>query len=107
MKVITKEGLDKTDLIYLNSEINILHKLDHPNVVKYYETYDDKNFLYLVMEYVKGTDLGAKFLSQPNNKFSEIEAATLLHNLFLAVNHCHSVGVIHRDIKMDNIMITD
>jgi serine/threonine protein kinase len=35
-----------------------------------------------------------------------VEAATIIHNLFLAVNHCHALGVIHRDIKLDNIMVT-
>lgn len=38
-------------------EVDILTKLDHPNIVKYYESYDDEKFLYLVMEYIGGGEL--------------------------------------------------
>ena len=41
----------------LIEEIEIIQRLDHPNVVNYFETYDDAKFLYLVMEYVKGEEL--------------------------------------------------
>jgi calcium-dependent protein kinase len=43
------------DLIY--QEVDILTKLDHPNIVKYYETYDDEKYIYLVMEYIGGGEL--------------------------------------------------
>jgi calcium-dependent protein kinase len=42
------------------NEVKILNKLDHPNICKYFETYDDKQYIYLVMEYVEGTDLYSK-----------------------------------------------
>ncbi len=41
----------------MKAEINILSWLDHPNIVKYYETYENKDFLYIVMEYCPGGDL--------------------------------------------------
>ena len=41
-------------------EVAILHSLDHPNIVKYYETYNDQKYIYLVMEYVNGTQLFEK-----------------------------------------------
>ena len=41
-------------------EVNILNTLDHPNIVNYFETYDDKKYIYLVMEYVKGMELFEK-----------------------------------------------
>ena len=53
--------LDKQKLRYeldlIMEEINVLHKLDHPNIVNYFETYDSETHLYLVMEYIGGMDL--------------------------------------------------
>jgi len=46
---------DQIDAIH--EEIKILNKLDHPNIVKYYETYLDKKYIYLVMEYIDGGEL--------------------------------------------------
>ena len=91
----------------LREEINILYKLDHPNIVNYFETYDDKKFLYLVMEYVKGMELFDKITHKKNQKFGEKTAAKYMLQLFKAINHCHANGVVHRDVKPENIMITD
>lgn len=43
--------MSKSDIQEINSEVNILNELDHPNIVKYYEVYEDKKSLYIVMEY--------------------------------------------------------
>ena len=86
-------------------EINILSKLDHPSIVNYFETYDDKKYIYLVMEYVQGKEMFEK-ISQ-RKRFTEKMTAKYMQELFKAINHCHAQGVIHRDIKPENIMITD
>jgi calcium-dependent protein kinase len=83
-----------------------LTKLDHPNIVKYYETYDDDKYIYLVMEFIGGGELFDKIAQQSNNVFSEEMAAYYMKKLFSALNHMHSQGVVHRDIKPENIMLT-
>ena len=88
-------------------EVAILHSLDHPNIVKYYETYNDHKYIYLVMEYVSGKALFEKITEQENQTFNEMEAARYMKQLFQAINHCHAYNIVHRDIKPDNIMITD
>ena len=56
IKVLDKVKLrDNIDCIM--EEVAILHSLDHPNIVKYYETYNDQKYIYLVMEYVTGMPL--------------------------------------------------
>ena len=47
-------------------EVSALHRLDHPNIVKYYETYNDRRFTYLVMEYITGTNLFDFISQQPD-----------------------------------------
>jgi len=56
IKVLDKQKLvDNIDCIM--EEVAILHTLDHPNIVKYFETYDDNKYIYLVMEYISGGQL--------------------------------------------------
>ncbi len=89
----------------LKSEIKILSKLDHPNICKYYETYESPNYVYLIMEYCGGGDLFDRITSQKEGcNFSEQKAAIIMKKLFLAINHCHTNGVVHRDLKPENIM---
>ena len=54
--------------------MKILTKLDHPSIVKYYETYDDTKYMYLVMEYCSGGELFDKIAAQENQAFNESEA---------------------------------
>lgn len=57
IKTIFKKNLSKEELVNIHNEIKLLYHLDHPGIVKYYETYDDDNYIYLVMEYLEGQDL--------------------------------------------------
>lgn len=63
--MINKKKL-RGNIDILKEEVNILTKLDHPNIVKYYETYDDHKFLYLVMEYCSGGELFEKIAKKKN-----------------------------------------
>ena len=56
IKVLDKERL-RANIDCIMEEVAILHSLDHPNIVKYYETYNDQKYIYLVMEYVTGMPL--------------------------------------------------
>jgi len=57
IKVIDKSKLSLEDLESLKNEVLIMQTVDHPNIVKYFETYDDKKFIYLVMELCTGGEL--------------------------------------------------
>ena len=71
-------------------EVDILTKLDHPNIVKYYESYDDEKFLYLVMEYIGGGELFDHIYQQHNQVFTEEVAKKYMKTLFEACHHMHS-----------------
>ena len=93
------------NLAKLKEEIKILAKLDHPNICKYYETYESPKHVYLIMEYCGGGDLFDKITShKEGSQFTEQKAADIMKKLFLGINHCHSNGVVHRDLKPENIM---
>ena len=65
IKVMNKKKL-KDHLDIIQEEVSILTKLDHPNIVKYYETYTDEKYIYLVMEYIDGGELLDKITEQEN-----------------------------------------
>jgi len=65
IKVMDKEKLG-SNLNLIMDEVTTLNDLDHPNIVKYFETYNDHKYIYLVMEYIKGKQLFDKITNQQN-----------------------------------------
>ena len=106
VKVIKKTHLSAEDLLGLRREVSIMSKVDHPSIVKYYETYDDKRYIYLVMELCTGGELFTK-ITETGKPMKEAEAAVEMSKLLRALQHCHSQNIIHRDIKPENIMYGD
>ena len=105
VKTMQKKKIGDGVLEKLKQEIKILSRLDHPNICKYYETYESPKHVYLVMEYCSGQDLFEKITNtKEGGSFTEQKAAFIMKKLFLAINHCHSNGVTHRDLKPENIM---
>ena len=92
----------------LKTEINLLRELDHPNIVKLYETFEDKQYIYLIMEECSGGELFQKLaLNAKNNKlYTEKDAARLMKQILEAVNYLHHHGICHRDLKPENILLS-
>lgn len=80
----------KDELDAIKEEVAILTKLDHPNIVRYYETYEDDKNIYLVMEYIGGGELFDKIAQQKNQVFNEVTAYEYIYKLFGALNHMHA-----------------
>ena len=79
-----------------------MQQVDHPNIVKYFETYDDHKYIYLVMELCQGGELYHKITEA--KMINESVAAKYMIKLASALQHCHAQDIIHRDIKPENIM---
>ncbi|CAJ2650110.1 unnamed protein product [Trifolium pratense] len=101
--------IDKNKIIDLNitnqikREIGALKLLRHPNVVKLYEVLASKTKIYMVLEYVTGEELFDKIASK--GKLTECEGRKLFQQLIDGVSHCHSKGVFHRDLKLENVLV--
>ncbi|CAI2359850.1 unnamed protein product [Moneuplotes crassus] len=104
IKAFKKKQLFDDDVKSIESEIKVLCQLDHPNIIKYYESFADEGNMYIVTDYIKGQTL-SKMLEKVSFALSETEAARVLYQLASALNHCHSKHIMHRDIKPANIMV--
>ena len=71
-------------------EVMILTSVDHPCIVKYFETYDDRMFLYLVMEYIQGQELYHLLESKPKRRLKEHKAAIYMEQVLMAISHLHA-----------------
>jgi len=106
IKTLKKEGIPPYQFNLLKSEVNILSNLDHPNIVKYFGTFEDENFIHIVMEYLKGHDL-YKIISLKNyTGFDEKSMCQIIQQLLKALSFIHSKNIIHRDIKPENILFS-
>lgn len=101
VKSILRESMRK-DVAMLESEINILKELDHPNIVKFYETYIDYKYIHIVMQLCTGGELFDRIVKL--EKFSEREAAKLMKKILSAVQHLHEHEICHRDLKPENFL---
>lgn len=73
--------------------------MDHVNIVRLYETYETADSLFLVMEYVPGTNLDEHLRRGP---LSEPEARLIFRQMVAAVDYCHQHWIVHRDLKVDS-----
>ena len=83
-------------------EVDIISTLDHPNIIKFYETFHDDYFFHIVMELCKGKEI---MHQMGNYGFIEEKKVTyIIFKVLLAIAHCHNRGVTHRDLKPENIL---
>ena len=105
LKIIAQEPFLKK---YLQNEIIILNKIKHPNIVKLYDVKFTEDNIYLVMEYCNGGTLAEALNNYKlvNRKpFSEKIVQFLMNQILSAVECLHRNGVIHRDLKLENILL--
>jgi len=82
--------------------VDILSQIDHPNVVKLFEIFDEQQTLYLVMEIMTGGELFDRIVEKEH--YSEKEASDTLKPLVDAIRYCHNMDIIHRDLKPENLL---
>ncbi|GAY47847.1 hypothetical protein CUMW_107410 [Citrus unshiu] len=105
LKKVRFDNLEPESVRFMAREIHILRRLDHINVIKLEGLVTSRMScsLYLVFEYMEH-DL-AGLASHPGLKFSEAQVKCYMQQLLCGLDHCHSRGVLHRDIKGSNLLI--
>ena len=107
IKTLKKEGIPPCQFDLLKSEVSILSDLDHPNIVKYFGTFEDDFYIHILMEYLKGHDLNKIISLKKYTGFDEKDMAKIIEQLLKALAFIHSKKIIHRDIKPENILFSN
>lgn len=106
MKVVGKEMVMKVGMTeQIKREISVMKMVRHPNIVDLHEVMASKTKIYFAMELVRGGELFCKV--SRNGRLKEEEVRSYFRQLISAVDFCHSRGVYHRDLKLENLLLDE
>lgn len=107
LKVLTRgKGMNSKRVAAFNREIEVTKSVDHPNIVKFHDSgVADGGILYLALEYVPGGDLAAFINRHPAKRLPVRVAYDIMLQAVLGMAHAHANGIVHRDIKPQNILL--
>eukprot|EP01096_Ripella_sp_DP13-Kostka_P002152 TRINITY_DN1287_c0_g3_i2.p1 TRINITY_DN1287_c0_g3~~TRINITY_DN1287_c0_g3_i2.p1 ORF type:complete len:431 (+),score=254.34 TRINITY_DN1287_c0_g3_i2:61-1353(+) len=104
VKIIEKKNVGQ-DMVRLRTEIEILKRVQHPNIIRLKEIIEDSDTLYIITEMVTGGELFDKIVDL--GAYTEAEAATLVRKMVSAIDYLHAMDIVHRDLKPENLLLKD
>ena len=104
IKTIQKDKLNKSKSDYFKNEVEIIKETDSVNIVQFFEVYEDSENFHIVTELCEGGDLVT--LVEKRVGLHEEVAKRFFWQAATAVNYLHQFGIVHRDIKLDNFLLT-
>jgi serine/threonine protein kinase len=106
IKSIKKKNMKEREIQLQRNEIEVLKMCQHPNIVTMLDVFENPDYFYIVLEYLSGGDM-FDYLKRREFEISEDRARQMIHQIANAIYYMHSFGIVHRDIKLENIMMTD
>ncbi|XP_033619398.1 NUAK family SNF1-like kinase 1 [Fukomys damarensis] len=106
IKSIRKDKIkDEQDMVHIRREIEIMSSLSHPHIISIYEVFENTDKIVIIMEYASKGEL-YDYISE-RRRLSERETRHFFRQIVSAVHYCHKNGVVHRDLKLENILLDD
>jgi len=87
-------------------EIEVLKMSQHPNIVGLIDLFENSDYYYIVLEYMQGKDL-FDYIQIRNFKLGEMRVKELSYQIGIAIKYLHNYGIVHRDLKLENVMMSD
>ncbi|XP_037031794.1 serine/threonine-protein kinase BRSK2 isoform X1 [Bradysia coprophila] len=105
IKIINREKLSESVLMKVEREIAIMKLIDHPHVLGLSDVYENKKYLYLVLEHVSGGELFDYLVKK--GRLTPKEARKFFRQIISALDFCHSHSICHRDLKPENLLLDE
>ncbi|KAM6153253.1 NUAK family SNF1-like kinase 1 [Erethizon dorsatum] len=106
IKSIRKDKIkDEQDMVHIRREIEIMSSLSHPHIISIYEVFENTDKIVIIMEYASKGEL-YDYISE-RRRLSERDTRHFFRQIVSAVHYCHKNGVVHRDLKLENILLDD
>ncbi|XP_059496753.1 serine/threonine-protein kinase BRSK2-like isoform X4 [Stegostoma tigrinum] len=105
IKIVNREKLTESVLMKVEREIAILKLIEHPHVLKLHDVYENKKYLYLVLEHVSGGELFDYLVKK--GRLTPKEARKFFRQILSALDFCHSHSICHRDLKPENLLLDE
>jgi BR serine/threonine kinase len=105
IKIVNREKLSESVLMKVEREIAIMKLIEHPHVLGLYDVYENKKYLYLVLEHVSGGELFDYLVKK--GRLTPKEARRFFRQIISALDFCHSHSICHRDLKPENLLLDD
>jgi len=103
IKSIRKDKVGQLNMTHIRREMEILSQISHPNIIKIYEVFENQDKIVIVMEYASGGEL-YDFITKHKN-LNELQAKHFFSQIVSALRYCHKQGIVHRDLKLENILL--
>uniref|UniRef100_A0AAR2JFA4 Protein kinase domain-containing protein n=1 Tax=Pygocentrus nattereri TaxID=42514 RepID=A0AAR2JFA4_PYGNA len=105
IKIVNREKLSESVLMKVEREIAILKLIEHPHVLKLHDVYENKKYLYLVLEHVSGGELFDYLVKK--GRLTPKEARKFFRQIISALDFCQSHSICHRDLKPENLLLDE
>ena len=106
VKQVKKKNMNLVETFQQRREIEVLKMCQHPNIINLVDLFENVDYFYIILDYMQGADL-FDYLTEREFKLSENRVREISFQLAQGLKYLHSFGIVHRNLTLENIMMTD